>query len=404
MGREGGGDLRASLTRSAALARNARTSGGRVGTPSMAVHGLSQKRLEELQARYGDQAVVAAAPTSGSKAGCDAAAAELSDSAHDHELSPEAIRAPGWLEHTGDVALRAGELPHVDMTSVEEELVRELRLALLQYRGLAAPPQGFYGQFFTRGRLLTYLRANGGSLKAATPRACECLDYIMDYGGGMLALAAAAGDGPDLFTPWTPTGFYGHDRRGVPVLYAKAAFDGGGLVAAHGYDSLYNYLRRFDLLVWHALWSASLRSGKCQYGLCMVVDAAPFTIGRFHRQLETFDRRQIASWPRKEHPLPEGIATVIVCNVPVVLAQLWAMFKYVLPRRDRERVHLFSSGSKSAYLKKLAAHVDLRQVPSCFSGEGTAPWRYGEGGDVPAASRRKSHRSSSKRLSWTDGG
>ena len=168
---------------------------------------------------------------------------------------------PGWLELSAAVALQAGELPYVDMTETEERAIAELRATLLKHRGLSSPPEGFYAQFFTRGRLMTYLRSRDGQLPKATAYACECIDYIMDYNGGYLEMARAFEQSPDHFSAWNPAGFFGHDRRGVPVRYDKGTFDVGALAREHGFDAACSYCCYLDLRLWHELWASSIRTG-----------------------------------------------------------------------------------------------------------------------------------------------
>ena len=83
-----------------------------------------------------------------------------------------------------------------------------------------------------------------------------------------------------------------------------------------------------------------------------------------------FGKKTAATWPRKEHPMPETVCTTIMINVPFVLEKLFrTTSKLTMPKRDRDRVHLFRAGNKAAYLNKVAQYVELCQIPQCFHGE-----------------------------------
>jgi len=76
--------------------------------------------------------------------------------------------------------------------------------------------------------------------------------------------------------------------------------------------------------------------------------------------------------------MPEGFNRTIVCNVPWVAAQFWGTAKRFFPKRDADRVKLFTSGEHAQFVKELLKHVDKEQVPLWIGGESTEPWPYGK--------------------------
>ena len=107
------------------------------------------------------------------------------------------------------------------ITAAEEENIPKLSAALLQRLGLDAPPEDFRASHFTRWKLLLMLRARGGELDKAVDRAMEC------FPGVELALAHARAfeQAPPLIRElrarWLPSGPFGLDKRGAPVMYGR---------------------------------------------------------------------------------------------------------------------------------------------------------------------------------------
>mgnify|MGYP001981377440 CR=1 FL=1 len=175
----------------------------------------------------------------------------------------------------------------------------------------------------------------------------------------------------------------GKDRRGAGVMYQRMGmWDVPGIGRETGLDTYIAGLWFEVWWSWHLLYQESIAAGVALVGRLYVVDLAGMYLSRAMRNI-SYGKQITATFPGKEHPIPEGMSKCIVTNAPWYVERVWSALKYsgVIPARTLAKVSIFSDEAK--FLAELSKHVDLHQVPSLFGGSSAAPWPFAEGGDVP---------------------
>jgi len=276
------------------------------------------------------------------------------------------------------------ELPLEDVSPAEEPLISELRKRLLAALKYSSPPAGWRSQHFTRRRLLAYIRSRNGDLDKALERAVECVQYL----DGAVELArkyeAAPANFRKLADTHTHGGQYGRDKRGASVGYMQfTKNDHPGLANQTSFDFFVAFHWYETIFFWDTLNTESKAVAKALNGRLLVVDVSGISLGKIKSAM-SLGQKQQAQWPSKEHPMPEGYNRTIVCNVPWVAAQFWGTAKRFFPKRDTDRVRLFTTGESAAFQKELLKWVEIDQVPPEFGGTSTEPWAYGDASYCPS--------------------
>ena len=293
--------------------------------------------------------------------------------------------SPGLADEIERTWAQMRDPPLEDVVSAEEKAkLPPLKAAILQLMGLDAPPTGFRAHHFTDWKLLCYLRARGGDVPKSAARAVECIEYL-EQGLARLRTyeTSASADHRELLRQNMPNGILGKDRRGAGVMYQRMGmWDVPGIGRETGLDTYIAGLWFEVWWSWHLLYQESIAAGVALVGRLYVVDLAGMYLSRAMRNI-SYGKQITATFPGKEHPIPEGMSKCIVTNAPWYVERVWSALKYsgVIPARTLAKVSIFSDEAK--FLAELSKHVDLDQVPSLFGGSSAAPWPFAEGGDVP---------------------
>mmetsp|Transcript_63946 Transcript_63946/g.106327 ORF Transcript_63946/g.106327 Transcript_63946/m.106327 type:complete len:411 (+) Transcript_63946:3-1235(+) len=282
------------------------------------------------------------------------------------------------------------DLPLEHSNEVEEAQLAAMRTALLASDG--SPPIHWRAGLYTRCFLRTFWREHG---QRGIQHACSQLQIAIKFMAkevipGALAYEGCSEAAKRLWDRWTPGGFFGHCKRGASVMYLRMAQeDKGGMVDETSFQVGMQREYYLTLQFWDTLYRDSLEVGISLDGVIFVLDMActfdRWSVRRFWRALR-FAQRMASVYPNNEPPLPHGVRTIIVRNIPTAFAWALPPMSRLLPRSDRSKVYLFAVGQEQAFRRALFDRVDSAQVPRCFGGESEASWPFGAGGDVPMGS------------------
>mmetsp|Transcript_44768 Transcript_44768/g.104573 ORF Transcript_44768/g.104573 Transcript_44768/m.104573 type:complete len:563 (-) Transcript_44768:238-1926(-) len=308
------------------------------------------------------------------------AAASLSTPAAD---GPRSFREkhgwgrPGKLVEMARRMASMHDMEPEGITQLERAQVEQLRAAILKRMGLAAaPPLGEWrSQHFTRARLLCYLRSRNHHVAKAAERATECILYLDTVVELAREFEESSAQNKQICEACTCVHLFGRDRRGASVLYSRLSKNNCPELAK---QTSFEYYLAYDwystLFFNDTLYAESLAAGISLIGRVVVLDVSGLTIAAIKRMLE-LGLRQMGGLPQKEHPLPESVLTMLVCNVPWMAAQFWGSSKRFFPARDVARVQLFKAGDP-AFMKELLKYVAIEEVPPLFGGRSTEPWDH----------------------------
>lgn len=278
------------------------------------------------------------------------------------------------------------DLPLEETLSMDESArLDKLHTALMQALRVESVPADWRRSFFTRARLLTYLRADHGDVKRAAARTSACVTFCTEMWRRAYEWEAQPDAVKRLYdlAAWGP---HGYDKRGCSVTYYRLGMlDLGGLVR----ETSWNVFLAWDAYCCLMTYDLYLREGSAHgiaytLGRVIVADIAGLNLSRALKTVRVANR-QSKGFPGGEHPFPELTRCIYVINMPWVADHLWQLCKRLMPARDVGRVRIFGQG-KAAHKKFLAEFeqlVEADQVPELFGGKNTEPWAYGMGGDVP---------------------
>ena len=165
------------------------------------------------------------------------------------------------------------------VTDVERDALPKLKEAILKQMGLDAVPPGFQAHHFTQWKLLCMLRARNGDVEKATARALECIasvDHVMAYARQFEAAPARL---RALYQQYHPSGMFGVDKRGCPVIYGRLGrTDLAGLVREAGIGFHRQQEFYHNLLTWDVTYMQSVRRGVALQGSLFVMDVSGLTL------------------------------------------------------------------------------------------------------------------------------
>jgi hypothetical protein len=271
------------------------------------------------------------------------------------------------------------------LSAVESARLEELHSALLKALLVDSVPTDWRRSFFTRARLLTYLRADRGDVKRAAVRAERGCTFCKDMWRRAYDWEAQPDEVKRLYelAAWGP---HGYDKRGCSVTYYKLGMlDLGGLVRESSFELYLAWDSYCCLMTYDMYVREGLAHGKAYtLGKIVVADIGGLNLTRALKTVRVANR-QNKIFPAGEHPFPELTRCIYVIGMPWAADHLWQLCKRLMPARDVARVRIFGQG-KAAHSKFVAEFeqlVETDQVPVLFGGTNRQPWAYGMGGDVP---------------------
>jgi hypothetical protein len=284
-------------------------------------------------------------------------------------------------------AATSPDLPLEEALSADESArLDKLHSALMRELDVDSVPTDWRRSFFTRARLLTYLRADRGDVKRAAARASTGLAFCKEMWKRALEWEAQPDTVKRIYdlAAWGP---HGYDKRGCSVTYYRLGqLDLGGLVRETSFDiflqwDAYCCLMTYDLYVREGL----AHGVGYTLGKVVVADVGGLNLTRALKTVRVASK-QNKSFPGGEHPFPELTRCIYVTNMPWVADHLWQLCKRLMPARDVARVRIYGQGkgAHKKFLSEFEQLVEVEQVPELFGGTNTEAWAYGMGGDVPS--------------------
>jgi len=295
------------------------------------------------------------------------------------------LEVQGWREVgrvsrlEADMGL-AEDLPLLEQLCDEEaSQVHELKREILRLQGLAEIPiRCWRAQFYAQGRLLCWLRGRNNIIPKAAVWAVECIDFLDKAPERARRFEASPTSHHDAREKHLLAGLFGTDRIGASVLYRKdGLIDVECLVKMTSLGFFCDGEEYDSLIFYDTLHKESLRIGKCLTNRVSVIDLTGSSLSRMVRNMAIFDK-QLGRFPHREAPMPEGFRTILIRNTPAFFTRVWKLSKWMVTKRDQNRVHLFvaSERGEAKYREELFKHVDANQVPRDFGGDCDCPWTF----------------------------
>jgi len=274
-------------------------------------------------------------------------------------------------------------LPIEGASENELALVEELRAAILKKRGLSeAPTTGWHAQHFTRARLVHYLRAKNGKVDSALDYLSTAIDALDGIRQKALEYESSSPLARDLADRYTPLGFYGIDYRGASVCFYKVGkHDPAGLIRETSLDFYLSLDAYFLLWYWYTLEQESLAAGMNLAGRVCIVDVSGISLSRALGLVSSF-KKQNASYPGGEAPLPDGATQIWMVGLPWFIEKLFALVKVLMPASEQAKLRMLAK-KDARYLEQLKGVAAAECMPPDFGGSSAELWPYGDGGDVP---------------------
>ena len=267
----------------------------------------------------------------------------------------------------------------MQISAEEDAQIAELKREVLKLQGLReAPTNCWSAQYYTKGRLLCWLRGRNNNVAKAATWAVECIEYLDQQPERAARFVATRKSFHDVREEHILAGLFGIDRLGASVLYRK-----DGLIDVDRFAKLTSVDffcdgEEYDAMVFYdSLYRESLRVGKYISSRVSVVDLQGSALSRTMRNMKVFDK-QLSRFPHKESPTPEGLRIILIRNTPKYFTRVWSMTKWMVTKRDQARIHLFpaSEAGEAKFRDELFKHVDPNQVPTDFGGNCDCPWTF----------------------------